>query len=329
MMFWALAAGVCLSVYFLTWFGALVVIRGSAGLINRWVRSAGPQSAADRLFVVGMAPFFTGFVASLGFALPAFLRFEPRMTNEDLSPRLLSLAAAGVVLLATIAFRAFRLSRNTRQMEHSWRSQAAQISMPRLARRIPAYSVDGASSLLAVAGIFRSRIYISSDVARVLSAEELSAALAHEIAHVGFLDNLRLWLLKITRPPRWLEAADVDFAAWAKVSELSADEAALRSGASALDLAAALLKVARLQSRLVVSEGIAVSHLIPDLPDSCLQARVERLLTMCEEANGNPDSPCPGRFAKIFLIALSLALYLACLNSLLALIHNALERLVS
>lgn len=329
MMYWALAASVCLSVGFITWFACLAAIRGAAGLISRSVNSATPQAAANYLFVVRTAPFFLALVAGVGLALPAFLKFEPRMTNESLGLRLWILAGGGLIVLAIVVFRALRILRNTRQMERDWRSTAVPIHMAQFGICIPAYLVEGTSSLVAVAGILRPRIYFSSEVARCLTGEELSAALAHEIAHVGFFDNLRQWFLKISQPPRWLDVSRLSLAAWTKVSEISADEAALRSGASALDLAAALLKVARLQSQSIISGSIAVSHLIPPLPDSSLQARVERLHTMSEEADRDPDSVHRGRVAKVFLIALSLALYLTCLNSFLALIHNALERLVS
>lgn len=330
MMFWALAASVCLSVFSITWVAGLVAIRAAAGFISRFANSAEPRAAANCVFAARVAPFFIALAASVGFALPAFLRFEPRMTDESLGLRLWILAGAGLTVLVIVVFRAFHILRNTRWMERNWRTTAVPIYMAQFGICIPSYLVEGTSSLVAVAGIFRPRIYFSSEVARRLTGEELSAALAHEIAHVGFFDNLRQWMLKISQPPRWLDTPSLSLAAWAKASELSADDGALRSGASPLDLAAALLKVARLQSsQPIVSEGIAVSHLVPTLPDSCLHARVERLFTLSEEANRNPDSAHPPRTAKIFLIGLSLALYLTCLNTFLALIHNALERLVS
>lgn len=328
MSFWVLAAGVCLSVYFLIWLGTIVALRCLERSLARRLLVAAPRVAANILFGLRSAPLLFALIASAGLALPAFLIFEPRITSEAFGLRLWVLSTLGFFVVAAKFFRAVRIGWNTARRERAWCRIATEIGRTRGRSGIPIYAVDEPSSLLAVTGTLHPKIFVSRELTEVLSPGELSAAMAHEIAHVGFFDNLKQWVLKIAQPPRWLDSASLGTTTWTAASEIAADEAALRHGASALDLAAALVKVARLNSDLSMNSRLAVSHLLPDLPASCLEARIARLRALLDQAPGGASEPCPSGVRKIVLLLLPIAAYATCLCLLLPWIHEGLEFLV-
>jgi hypothetical protein len=329
MTYWMLAAGVCLSVFFIALLCGFLALSAGQRMVERVLRSSRARTAANLLFAFRISPLVFALIASVGLALPAFFEFEPRVTNEGVGTRLWVLSLLGLSALGAIIIRGVRFVRATGALERSWISNSSRHEMTIAGRRLTVFSVSKESSLLAVAGLLRPKIFVSSQVTRILLPEELSAALQHEVAHIGFLDNLKQWLLKIATPPRWLDPSGSVALGWANASEAAADEAALRNGVSALDLAGALVKVARLKSDPALAGAIAVSHLIPALPDYCLQARVSRLQAALEEPVANPGHTSRAqRIRAALLVALPLAGYAACATVLLPLIHDVLEFLV-
>jgi beta-lactamase regulating signal transducer with metallopeptidase domain len=192
--------------------------------------------------------------------------------------------------------------------------------------RAPVYRVENSASLVAVAGIFRPRIFVAREITETLSQDELRAALAHEMAHVSSFDNLKQLLLKITRAPRWLKALHNVDAEWTDASEIAADHEALAGGTSVLDLSSALIKVGRL-IRPVTSREPVASHLVPPTCGSALENRVTCLSEILEGAGATPARS--GKRSRVLLpLLLTLAAYIACVNALLPAVHEALEFLV-
>jgi Zn-dependent protease with chaperone function len=91
-------------------------------------------------------------------------------------------------------------------------------------------------------------LFIASHVLETLSDEELAAAIAHEYGHLAAQDNFKRSVMRISRAAlliipcgRWLDRT------WSEASESAADEyAAQRSSQVALDLASALVRIARM-----------------------------------------------------------------------------------
>jgi Zn-dependent protease with chaperone function len=325
MNFWILVAGVSLSVYALIFLSTLFLIRVLRPLVLQRLPGRTPKAVANRLLALRTFPFFFALAASAGLTLPAFLGFEPRSTGESLGPRLWILSLLGFIAIGIKFLRALRILWNTAAMERHWLKNSTQLAG---CAGVPVYCVDETSPLLVAAGIFRPRIFVSREVKRLLSDEEFSAALAHELAHVRLFDNLKQLALKVVGAPRWLAGSETYPGAWTNASEAVADDAALRSGASALELASALLRVARLKGSIAPAAPIAVSHLLPDLPDSCLKARIERLEAWIESP---PQILTPGstsHFGRALCIAVPIIIYAASLSVLLPLIHDGLELLV-
>ncbi|HKV93072.1 MAG TPA: M56 family metallopeptidase [Candidatus Angelobacter sp.] len=263
-------------------------------------------------------------VITLGLALPAFLEFEPHSTHEGIGLRLDALALTGALLLGGMVVRSWRILLATLQAQRSWRKNSERIYLEDI--DLPIYGVESGSSLLAVTGIFRARIFLSRNIAETLSPEELRAALEHEIAHISSFDNLKQMLLKITRPPRWLKAFHDADADWSGMAEIAADQTALAKGASVLDLSSALIKVGRL-NRISAASNTVASHLVPPTCNSSLEQRVMRLSELLQ--GGEQTATHPARPGKLMItMFLGTAAYIACIHAFLPAIHEALEFLV-
>lgn len=338
MTFYALAVSVCLAVWFLAMAGTSIlglplsrIFRraeiATAGMDMEMEKDRSPAAAADILFALRVLPLFLAFLFTVGFALPAFLRLEPHASGEMISAKLMVLAAAGALVLSAMMARGARMLWATAQVEKLWRAHARLETLIVAGKQVRFYSVDCPSPLLAVTGFFRARIFVSRDVLRLLSRGELQAAVAHEMDHVRRFDNLKQFVLNLTRLPRRLRGSHDS--RWGQASEIAADAGSLARGASALDLASALVKIGSLQRGPISREPLAASHLVPDLPGSPLEARILRLQRVLEGDSCCHSKPTiAGGWRVIFMIALSVALYVAAVSTVLPAIHEALEFLV-
>lgn len=322
-MFYELGLFLCLAVLFIVMVGASLVSAAALWAATRSSKLLAPISRANLLFALRVLPLFIAALFTLGFALPAFLRFEPRSSGEAITWHLLVLAALGAVLLAAISLRALTVLRATSRAQRLWLSNAQPMKITDVL--LPVYCTAAPSPLLAVTGILRPRIFVARAVAEVLSARELSAAIAHEMAHVSALDNLKQFVLKIIRPPRWLNIFSRSDAAWLNASEMAADEGALAHGASSLELSSALVKVGRMSRQFSVNSLVAASHLLPATAESSLAMRVTHLQNLLE-SDAQPVSrrSTGAAFWIVSFAALALS-YLVCMNAILPWMHEALE----
>jgi Zn-dependent protease with chaperone function len=327
MSFYLLAAALCLSVWFLVLLGASAVSQVAYRLGRPWLEFCTPRSRASFLFALRFWPVFLSGVVVLGFALPSFIKFEPHSTGEAVGLKLPALTLAGALVLLAMAFRGVRLLQATAKIQKQWRQAARELSVEGC--KLPVYTVDGLPALLSVTGVVRPKVFVAEAVTQVLSAEELSAALAHEMAHVRSLDNLKQFFLKMTRPPAWLDgflAGEAD-AGWANTSEVAADQDALDEGASVLDLSSALVKIGRLQGWASVPRMIA-SHFVADGLDSSVQMRVAYLERRLAEGTRTKSRRSNLLYAPLFCIVIAVLVYAGCFNVVLPRIHEVLEMIV-
>jgi Zn-dependent protease with chaperone function len=159
------------------------------------------------------------------------------------------------------------------------------------------------------------------------------AAIAHESGHLAARDNLKRAALRACRDSLTIFPCGVSLdRAWAAASESAADEhAAKGEGAVALDLASALVKIARL-----VPEGIkptmpASALLLGDGADGIAQRvrRLARLATIDNVSSGGSvfDSKA-WPWACFAAILISAILLMTSPSTLLA-IHHGIEIVVS
>ncbi len=327
-MFYILCIALCLAVMFIVLAGMSLLCLWSWRFLQILVRSSAPATVANLFFTIRVLPLFFACLVTFGFALPALLKFEPRATSEMMSLRLVMLAALGVLALMAMGIRAVKIVRATMLVQEQWRRCSKKLHLDGI--DAPVYCLDGPRSVLAVLGVFQPEIFVARQVAQALSPDELSAAIAHERAHVSSFDNLKQLFLKVVRPPRWLNILRMPETDWTNASEIAADEAALAAGVSALDLSGALVKVARLSShQAVVGDAIAASHLLPVASGSAVKARMSHLQELLEGENSSCHAgKRNGKHGMLFLLILPAIAYAICVNGVLPWVHEALESLV-
>ncbi|HYX53778.1 MAG TPA: M56 family metallopeptidase [Candidatus Limnocylindrales bacterium] len=323
-MFYLLCLTLCLAVMVLVTTGTLLLSVPLARLL-RPVLLRLPSGAASNLgLAFRIFPFLVGAVASAGLALPAFFEFEPRSTHEMLDWPLLSLAVLAALALITLFVRAWRLLYSTRKWLIEQRQSAQPLGVKGAAEL---YCVSNATSLLAVAGVFRPAVFVSANVAEALTPDELDAAIRHELAHVHSWDNVKQFVLKVIRLPRWIKPLHELDHAWIQSSEIAADERALATGAPPLELSSALIKVARLAAGQSGYQTVAASHLVPCECNSATATRAARLREILESGKVPRTQENPALRLLGAVLAGS-AIYLVCLATLLPAVHEVLEILV-
>lgn len=242
----------------------------SAAIAAMWtvVRSRARIWNAELLYGLRIAPFAFAIAVVGLFVIPSFLYLEPLGTSEVLGTPALGLASGGIAVVATGAASVLLASwRTARFIAACTKTRQLEIADS----DTPAIEISGSAAILAVAGVCQPKLLISEQAHRLLEPGEMQAAIQHELAHVVRHDNLKKLAIRFVRFPflaglerRWLQAA-----------ELAADDAAVDNENAAVNLASALLKVAR-QSNGARIPDVAMS-LVPE-NECTLRVRVERLL---------------------------------------------------
>lgn len=262
-MYFIRGAVIALGVFFIVYV-ALSLLVAAAWRALRDPRPASPAAA----YGFRILPLVAALTAVLVFTVPSFLWLEPRGTDEPVGAAALALASAGAAILVFGVCNALFAWLYTLRCLSSWIGDSPVL---KLWAGVPAYRASQAAPLLAVAGLCRPKLLVSSCAERVLDPDELEAALRHELAHVRRRDNLKKLALRTCPFPllRGLERA------WLEAAERNADDEAVNDEQSALNLASALIKVSRLSPR-VPGPELALD-LVSGHPGA-VAARVERLL---------------------------------------------------
>jgi hypothetical protein len=169
-----------------------------------------------------------------------------------------------------------------------------------------------------------------------LNNDELAAVIAHETAHITARDNLKHWLMRICRDVLAIiplnRSLDKE---WTEAIELAADEkaASLRGGAAALDLAQALIKIARLVPAGIKPTMPAGAFLIDGGATSgdALTRRIQRLAQFLERELYFPI--WQQRFSSFitwscFSLLLLVVVMTAANSDVLAAMHGEVEQIV-
>ncbi len=286
-----------------------------------------PASSRSRLlFVLAVAPSIIGFVFVAAVLLPAYLIHEPRDADERIGPELAIAAIVSVIGIAAAAWRVFGSWWTTRRLIREWLRNGERITIRGVS--IPVYRVSTAFPVLAIVGATSPRMFVAACVLEHLGERELAAAVAHELGHIAARDNLRRMLIRISRDllvfPIWRSIER----AWNETAETAADEFAARTGeTTALDLASALIKIAR-----VVPPGgsadllPAGTYLVAEDSD-LISRRVRRLVSIAGKGVPAPESsPLP---ALILVGSATLFCAVVFEPDFLRVVHDLTERLVA
>jgi Zn-dependent protease with chaperone function len=297
--------------------------------LARW--SAATQ--AQVLIYLRLLPFACSLLFVGGFIIPAYLHHEPHPTNEVVSLKLALFAAFCFAGLTLAAWRGLRSWVATRRLVADWLRHAEPVELAGVS--VPVYRLRHRFPVIAVVGLARPRLFIADHLFDKLSVEELRAAVMHEHGHLAARDNLKRTALRACRDVLMLVPAGRTLDnAWVEQSEAAADEHAARAGgaAVALDLASALVKIARLVPAGATPRMPAGAFLVGNRDGDGLAWRVRRLARLATS-----ESPLPHTSNAVLNYALAGALVAALLISatasfsqphFLAPLHGALERVV-
>jgi Zn-dependent protease with chaperone function len=230
----------------LAWFGVANIVSSAAVAAgSMWLAGAAQERTPRWWLTLRCLPAAASLLFVVAVFVPSYVRFEPREAAEGFDVTLTICAAIALAIVAAALFRGIRAWRRARRQSAVWmRSAQPLASYP-----VQAFSIGPAPApLMALAGIAAPRLFVSERLLNALTAEELDATLAHELAHARSRDNLKRLLMR-TLPDA---LAGTPFAGalergWASASEHAADLRATGGDPAArCALAAALVKVARL-----------------------------------------------------------------------------------
>ena len=282
MTFWIFAAAITFSSFAVAATITSLLVGAVAPMVACRLERYAPASRAALLFRMRILPAAVAGLCSVGIALPIYLWFEPRDTDETLARTLVIAAAVGVSLLLRGAWRAVRAWRATRVVLRDWHQRGRRVHT--VDAPIPVFAIEESFPTVAVVGFSRPVMFIAERVLRECTAEEVRAMMLHECAHVAERDNLKRFLIRAC--PDFLRVGSALDRAWAHATEEAADARAVAGHPGfALALAHALIRVARLAPRPATPELASAFYL-----GGSIESRVRRLVEPAEVADPNSAS---------------------------------------
>lgn len=240
------------------------------------------RTRAEILFTLRIGPPAIAIVALGAFLIPSYLTHEPYTTEESVTIKLAVLAIASGVGIGLGVLRSVRSWWATRSLIKHWTASATAVEIDSVS--IPTFHFPHSFPIIAVIGSFRPKLFIADHVLRTLNEEELKAAIAHECGHLAALDNFKRSLLRASRAALLIIPCGRSLdRAWAEASESAADEyAAQESATVAVNLAAALVRIARLipHGQHPALPTSVSTFLNGDEESQGVKARVRRLLEL-------------------------------------------------
>jgi Zn-dependent protease with chaperone function len=211
------------------------------------LRKCSARTRAEILFVMRIGPPVLAIVAIAAFMIPSYLIYEPHASGESVSWKLGLLAMLSAIGVGLAISRGLRSWLATRRLLKDWMVNATQIELDAIS--VPTFVLPHSSfPIIAVVGAIRPRLFIADHVLESLSGEELAAAVSHECGHLAAHDNFKRSVMRVSRAALLLIPCGRSLdRAWSEASESAADEhAAQQSSLVALNLASALVRIARM-----------------------------------------------------------------------------------
>jgi Zn-dependent protease with chaperone function len=299
-------------------------------LLEPVLRNVSAGLRAEILFTLRISAPAIAIIAVAAIFVPSFLTHEPYVSNEVVGEKLAALAILSAVGVGFALFRALRSWLATRSLMRDWLSRAQPIFVEGVPA--PTFSISHAFPIIAIVGTMRPRLFIAERVLASLTQDELQAAISHECGHLGARDNLKRTLLRACRDLLMLvpfgRALD---RAWADAAESAADEhAALKSSQTALNLASALVKIARMVPAGAHAAMPVAVFLVGTAETRGVKVRVRRLLDLASEGRHRIGHSNVVKAVPVFAIASLIVAGVAGANQseVLLSVHHFIERVV-
>jgi Zn-dependent protease with chaperone function len=310
---------------------ASVVTAGLWWLLGRAKRRYSAMARARMLFALRVVPALLSILVVMFLLVPSYLAYEPRHTNEIVSFKLGFLAFLSAVWLSLAIVRSFAAWRATARLTANWLRHSERITLAGI--EIETFRIDHAFPVIAIVGVLHPRLFVASHVLELLTPEEIGASVAHENSHLAARDNLKRGLMRACRDALLIipSGRSLD-RAWSEAAEEAADEtAARRAQAVALDLASALVKIARnipSGARPAMPAGV---FLVGDEEAGGIKIRVRRLMDLA--SGGQSQTSDQEIFPKLLFWTMSAALlsiFVIAINApvIFPSIHAFIERVV-
>lgn len=259
---------------------ASFIIAGLWRLFGRLVDNWTAASRARLLFSLRILPALLAFLTVALLLTPSYVAYEPRHAAEHVSFKLGLLALISATGIALSLYRGLATNRATARLTSDWLRQGKPVQIPGI--DIKSYEIQHAFPLIGIIGFMRPRLFIASQVLELLTPAEITAAVVHENGHLAARDNLKRGLLRACRDTLLIiPCGRLLDQAWSDASEEAADENAAQQGqVVALDLASALVKIARiipLGARPAMPAGV---FLLGDEETKGIKSRVRRLIAL-------------------------------------------------
>ena len=238
-------------------------------------------SRPDAILLARSAPLLVSALLGVCILLPAWWRYEPVETAETVSGTLVIAAILALAPLLQGGWRAARMFLRTNDRLLLWKRRGSQKVVADTGYEV--VEVRSPDLALCVGGLLTPTIYASTEVINSLDPAEWAAALAHEASHAATRDPLRLlWMASCPDFLRLFGGDQPWRRAFSSACEFAADAGASHGDQEvALDLASALLKVARIRPALFPGgDALADVALSPAFSNSAdLEARIHALST--------------------------------------------------
>ena len=269
-----------------------------AGIALAWPRLARAfaglesRSRARALLALRLVPAFAAALMCI-LTVVAYLRHEPVSTTEVPGWMLIAGASFGASLAAAALGRVIVRCWKTRCFLEAVERNATPVTLPGV--HLPAAQVETAFPLIALAGIWRSRLLVARGVLAEMPAEELEVVLQHELAHARHRDNIARLVLAalpdvLSVAERWLGIER----AWREAAEDAADDCATGDDARArVCLASALVRV----SRMIGEQAPLPVPLLAFHDGESIDRRVRRLVDERRPVKGRASVPVEPPFA--------------------------------
>ena len=299
-------------------------------VFGRLFNGLSASARANLLFWLRFVPITASAALVLFFLVPSYVLNEPKDSGEVVTAKFAIASLISIAGLIMAAWRGFESWKLTVGLQKGWMRDATRVTVESVS--IPTYCIEHAFPVVAVVGSIKPKLFIARKVIESLSREELAAALAHEGGHMMARDNLKRRLLRACRDVLTvIPCGRLLDREWSEAAEAAADEHAAQEGKTiALDLAASLVKIARMVPPGVTPISAVGSLLIGDNM-SAIAWRVRRLTELASLNTAKKHHR--NSFLQIAVVSIVsgavLTLLIPHYREILFSVHNLTESIVS